>query len=75
MPKGKIDKNICISGPTATDVISARYRIETISNELRKKHMMTHFISFPLISDEIKTNFKRFQVTRIVCAYFALYFE
>lgn len=62
IPRTSNDKNIVITGPTASNVASARSRIERISAELRQKHSITHFVSYPLISDEIKKNFAEFKV-------------
>lgn len=74
IPRQITEKNIVITGPTASNVVSARRRIELISIDLREKHAITHFISYPLISDEIKQNFKEFKVNNYISLNLLKYF-
>ncbi|GLV42385.1 uncharacterized protein CBL_03122 [Carabus blaptoides fortunei] len=61
VPKQYKNNKILITGPTESSVAAARRRIEMIGNDLRNRHQITHFISFALVTDEIKDNFKKFK--------------
>lgn len=62
IPREKNDKTIVINGPSPSNVISARHKIELISSDLRERHPVTHFLSIPLINDGTKNSLLEFQV-------------
>lgn len=69
VPKQYKNNKILITGPTERSVAAARRRIEMIGNDLRNRHQITHFISFPLIADDIKANFRKFKVLKLRVLY------
>lgn len=62
IPKERTNNKITITGASEKSVVDARQRLEFIELSLRNKHEMTHFISYPLVTQEIKSNFLKFKV-------------
>lgn len=62
IPKQGETGNILITATTERDVISARNRVNMIVLQMRDKQQMTHFVSIPLISEQIRHNFEQFKV-------------
>lgn len=63
IPKpGATDEEIIITGRSERAVVSARNRINMILLQLRERERPTHFISIPVISNEIKSKFTEFKV-------------
>ena len=55
------DGNIIIKGSTKTDVESAVKRLYAIVNTARLKYNPSHFISIPMLVDQMKTQFNQFK--------------
>lgn len=62
MPKPGCDEKVIITGPTERSVYSAKMRINLVLLEMREKHPLTHFVSIPVVSNEVKGNFELFKV-------------
>ena len=58
MEKGDVE----IRGSSKRDIILAKRCIDAIIATSRQKLTYTHFISVPMISEEIKKNFEKFKV-------------
>ncbi|KRT79460.1 hypothetical protein AMK59_8426, partial [Oryctes borbonicus] len=53
--------DITITGTSERDICSARTRINLIVLQMRDNHTVTHFISIPILSQEVKTNYLTFK--------------
>lgn len=62
IPKVGETGDIIITGSSERDIISARNRIHLIVLKMRDSHPITHFVSVPVISNQIKKNFEIFKV-------------
>nr|XP_002129758.1 activating signal cointegrator 1 complex subunit 1-like [Ciona intestinalis] len=61
IPRRGTEGNIVISGKDKSGVASARNRIELIVSEKRWKQQFTHFVSIPLVNEEVKESFHEFE--------------
>lgn len=61
VPKKLNENEIVISGPTRASVASARRRVTLIVMSYRRKHDATHFISIPMVGNNIKAGFIEFK--------------
>ncbi|XP_022914170.2 activating signal cointegrator 1 complex subunit 1-like [Onthophagus taurus] len=61
IPKQGETGDIVITGSSERDICSARLRINLIVLQMREKHQVTHFLSIPLVSDQINKNFEIFK--------------
>ena len=60
---------VVISGPTRASVASARRRVTLIVMSYRRKHDATHFISIPMVGNNIKAGFIEFKVSSWICIF------
>ncbi|XP_055631759.1 activating signal cointegrator 1 complex subunit 1 [Toxorhynchites rutilus septentrionalis] len=61
VPKQGTEGDIVVKGTSRKAVAACRQRIELIVLGARTKQQFTHFLSVPLNSSEIKTNYSRFR--------------
>lgn len=61
IPKQGETGDIIITGVSERDVTSARNRINMIVLQFRDKHQVTHFVSIPVVSEQMKHNFELFK--------------
>lgn len=61
IPKKGLDQDIVVSGVTRESVVRARRRMELIALTARQKQQFTHFLSFPVNDENIKSGFLKFQ--------------
>lgn len=62
VPRQGESGDIIVTGSSERDVITARNRINLIVLKIRDKHPITHFVSVPIKSTQIKSNFEIFKV-------------
>lgn len=65
MPKPGERDEIIITGQTERGVIAARMRVNMLLLKIRENHEITHFVSMPVVSREIRGNFEIFKVDLI----------
>lgn len=63
MPKPGERDEIIITGQTERGVVAARMRINMLLLKIRENHEITHFVSIPIVSREIRGNFEIFKVS------------
>lgn len=61
VPKPNEKGNVKVTGDTERKVASARTQISMIVMQRKDKLSISHFVSIPMVSDEIKLKLKRFQ--------------
>ncbi|XP_065086622.1 activating signal cointegrator 1 complex subunit 1 [Ochlerotatus camptorhynchus] len=61
VPKQGTEGDVIVKGTSTKAVTACRQRIELIVLGARNKQHFTHFLSVPMISDEIKSNFIKFR--------------
>lgn len=71
IPRQAQHGDVLITGSTKRSIILARRNIDVIVASSRQRLEYTHFISIPMISDEIKKNFITFKVIK---KFFSKYF-
>lgn len=66
--------DVKIEGGTERDVVSCKNQIQMVLFNRREKMPVTHFLSIPIISDEVKNNFNKFKVVSklIIKEYFSV---
>lgn len=63
IPKQNEEGDILVTGASERDVITARNRIQMIVLKMRDSHTITHFVSIPVVSEQIKKNLEIFKVS------------
>ncbi|XP_029733477.2 activating signal cointegrator 1 complex subunit 1 [Aedes albopictus] len=61
VPKQGTEGDVVVKGTSAKAVTACRQRIELIVLAARNKQHFTHFLSIPMTSDEIKSNYIKFR--------------
>lgn len=61
VPKQGTEGDVIVKGTSAKAVTACRHRIELIVLGARNKQHFTHFLSIPLDSEEIRSNFVKFR--------------
>lgn len=64
IPVSAAEGTLTIIGEDAIKIVEARHQVHSIVDHIRNSHRPMQFISIPTVSEEIKTNFERFKVSR-----------